>query len=257
MFTRSLGTRESLASLLVVTVIGCCGTRSSGAAEQPFLPPEYTVRKTTEPIQVDGTVVDEKAWEQSVAAGPFQFPWWKSGAKEPTEARLLWDDTYLYVACICSDEFITARTRDRDGPVAQDDCFEIMVAPRADRGDVYFNIEWNVIGGILDNFRPHGPRQPRAPKWDAQEVKIAGRFQGTLNDDTDRDQSWTVEVAIPFVNFRDYALHTPPRPGDVWRVNLNRHGGMTNVQYSQWSPGDTPTPSFHTPHRFGRLIFQK
>jgi hypothetical protein len=26
-------------------------------------------------------------------------------------------------------------------------------------------------------------------------------------------------------------------------ANLNRHGGKTNVQYSQWSAGDTPTPS--------------
>ena len=45
-------------------------------------------------------------------------------------------------------------------------------------------------------------------------------------------------------------------PADTtMRVNLNRSGGKTNAQYSQWSRGNTPTPSFHTPDRFGLAHF--
>ena len=33
--------------------------------------------------------------------------------------------------------------------------------------------------------------------------------------------------------------------------------GKTNMQYSQWSKADTPMPNFHTPHRFGKIIFAK
>jgi hypothetical protein len=47
----------------------------------------------------------------------------------------------------------------------------------------------------------------------------------------------------------------PPRPGSHWNLNLNRHGGPTNMQYSQWSRADTTTPSFHTPPRVGKVIF--
>ena len=58
--------------------------------------------------------------------------------------------------------------------------------------------------------------------------------------DSDHDRHWLTEVKIPLKNFAKVAARIPPRPGDRWRVNFNRHGGKTNEQYSQWSPGDTP-----------------
>ena len=91
--------------------------------------------------------------------------------------------------------------------------------------------------------------------WDAEGIRIAGTIIGTANDDTDTDTLWMVEVAIPLVNFEKYMPHTPPQPGEHWNLNLNRHSGKTNPQYSQWSRADTAVPSFHTPHRFGRAIF--
>lgn len=223
-------------------------------APPPFVQPKYEIFRVSGPITVDGKL-DEPSWIGAPAVSDFVFPWWSSGPKEQSVAKLLWDDQHLYIACICADQHITASVSERDGPVHQDDCFEVMLAPNPDQPDVYFNIEWNVIGGILDNFRPKGPKQPRAPKWDAQGIKIAGAHVGTLNDDSDKDQRWVVEVAIPFANFTEYSLTIPPKPGLEWNLNLNRHGGKTNPQYSQWSAGDTPAPSFHTPHRFGRVIY--
>jgi hypothetical protein len=215
--------------------------------------PTFEVPRAGTPIRVDGRL-DEPAW---VAAPPLmldEFPWWKSGAKERTIVKLLWDDHNLYVAHISEDAHITARHIDRDGRIPEDDCFEIMLMPDPAHPNRYFNLEWNVIGGLVDNFRPNGAKAPRAPRWDAEGVEVKGVYLGTLNKDVDRDAWWLVEVAIPFRNFRAFAV-TPPIPGSYWLGNLNRHGGETNRQYSQWSPGDTRAPSFHTPHRFGRLVF--
>jgi hypothetical protein len=217
-------------------------------------PPSYTVYRAGTPIQVDGRL-DEAAWFAAPDTGPMHFPWFQSGEKEQTVVKLLWDDRNLYIAHVSLDRHIAARHHERDGKIPEDDCFEIMLAPDPDKPEVYFNIEWNVIGGIVDNFRPNGPRQPRAPKWDAEGVRVAGTHAGTLNDDTDRDQHWVVEVAIPFSNFAAYAKRVPPAPGSWWNGNLNRHGGQTNFQYSQWSPAKTPKPSFHTPETFGRFVF--
>jgi hypothetical protein len=214
--------------------------------------PEYTILRATSPLTIDGKF-DEGAWFAAPSMGDFAFPWWKEGKKEQTRAKLLWDDEYLYVAIVCEDAHITARHTERDGKIPEDDCVEIMLTPHADRPRVYFNLEFNFIGGILDNFRPDGPDKPRAPKWDAEGVKIAGTCVGTPNDDSDRDESWQVEVAIPWSNFAKYAKDTPPRPGTIMFLNVNRHGGKTNPQYSQWSPADTPKPSFHTPDRFGQV----
>jgi hypothetical protein len=217
-------------------------------------PPEYTAFRAGSPIRIDG-VLDEPAWFAAPVARLAHFPWWKSGRKESTTVKLLWDDEHLYVAHVSEDAHITARHTERDGKIPEDDCFEIMIAPDPTKPEVYFNLEWNVAGGLVDNFRPHGPKAPRAPKWDAEGVRIRGAYEGTLNEDADEDRHWLVEAAIPFRNFSPYMPHTPPRPGAQWRINLNRHGGDANRQYSQWSPAGTPQPSFHTPHRFGRLVF--
>jgi hypothetical protein len=217
-------------------------------------PPEYIVYRAEPAVRIDG-LLDEPAWFAAPALRLEQFPWFTGGKKEETVVKLLWNDTHLYVAHINQDAHITARHTDRDGKIPDDDCFEIMIAPDPAKPEVYFNLEWNVIGGILDNFRPNGPKRPRAPKWDAEGVLMQGRYSGTLNNDVDHDQYWLVEAAIPFRNFSTYMPHNPPRPGTYWNANLHRHGGVTNRQYSQWSAGDSPQPNFHTPHRFGRLIF--
>ena len=221
--------------------------------EAKFQRPTYDVRRASGPITLDGRL-DEAAWHEAANMGPFHFTWWNSGQKKQTVAKLLWDDENFYVGHICQDEFITARFDKHDDPVAKDDCFEVMLAPDPDRPDFYFNIEWNVRGAYIDGHRAHGPQKPSVP-WVAEGVRIAGTHSGTLNDDSDQDQWWACEVAIPFANFAKHMPHTPPQPGDRWNLNLNRHGGDTNLQYSQWSRADTPNPSFHTPHRFGQVIF--
>ncbi len=217
-----------------------------------FTPPAYTIHRAVQPPVIDGKF-DDDVWQRAPAIDEFVFPWHKAGEKEPSSARLLWDDEHLYIGHVCTDAYITARHTDRDGKIPEDDCFEIMLMPNPDTPLIYYNIEWNVIGGIVDNHRPHGPDKPRAEKWDASGLRLAGAHHGTLNNDSDTDQSWTVEIAIPWKNFEKHLKHSPPQPGDVLRGNLNRHGGQTNPQYSQWSHGGTPMPAFHTPSRFGKF----
>ena len=224
------------------------------AEHASFTPPVYTIYRPSAPLKLDGKL-DDPAWQRAPIIRQFHFTWFEAGRKETTTAQMLWDDEFLYVAHVCQDRWITARCTEHDGPVARDDCFEVMLAPNVERPHVYFNVEWNVIGAWVDNHRPHGPDRPRAAKWDAVGVKVFGVWQGTLNEDADEDDSWTCEVAIPLKNFQGYAKHTPPLPGERWNLNLNRHGGNTNLQYSQWSPANTPRPSFHTPDRFGQVIF--
>lgn len=226
------------------------------AAESDFQPPVYNVHRIASPIKIDGRF-DEPAWFAAPAVGEFHFTWYKGGQKERSVAKMLWDDECLYVGHICEDAHITAQHLEHDGKIPEDDCFEVIFAPDPSQPEVYFNLEWNVIGGYLDNFRPEGPKKPRAKVWDAEGVRIAGTTIGTVNDDSDLDTLWMVEVAIPLKNFAKYMPNTPPKPGDSWNLNLNRHGGKTNLQYSQWSPADTAAPNFHTPHRFGKIVFSE
>jgi len=94
------------------------------------------------------------------------------------------------------------------------------------------------------------------PTWEPEGVRYRTTYHGLPKKDEDPgDQDWVVELAIPFRNFERDAAHTPPRPGDQWRLNLNRLGGKTNAQSSTWSPIPPPARTFHTPEAFGWVEF--
>ena len=216
--------------------------------------PTYTIYRAGTPITIDGRL-DEPAWFAAPSVGPFRFAWWKSGKKEQTVAKMLWDDDYLYVAYVCQDAHISATRTKHDSSVWHDDCVEVFAAPDPHRPDAYFNIEMNVNGAVYDDFQPHGPNSERKPGWNAEGLRIATRVNGTLNNDIDHDDSWILEAAIPFKAYRRALPNISPKPGDVWRLNLNRCGGKTNEQFSQWAPGSEKEPQFHSPRDFGFVRF--
>jgi len=217
-------------------------------------PPQYTIHRTRTPPKIDGQL-ESTVWAVVPSVGKFHFPWWTAGKREQTRAQLLWDDDCLYLAYRCEDAHIWATHTERDSPVYRDDCVELFTAPNPAQPQNYFNIEMNVRRAFLDRHHPDGPGRKPVKNWNATGVRIATRVQGTLNDDSDEDQYWILEAAIPLKNFQSVAQHTPPHSGDVWHVNLNRLGGKTNPQHSQWSPGRSPKPAFHAPQYFGRMRF--
>jgi len=214
--------------------------------------PSYTVHRADTQNTIDG-VLDEASWRDARPVRPFIFPWHESGEQEPTEARLLWDDRFLYVSFVASDQHISATLRNRDAAVSRDDAVEVFVAPDTANVDDYFNFEFNALGTILDR----SPRDGRSSSWNAPGVEVAITIEGTLNDDSDTDDRWTTEIAIPFASFEEYAPRLPPAAGDEWRLNLYRIGGKTNPQFSVWSDTQTEKPQYHVPSRFGLVRFSE
>ncbi len=215
----------------------------------------YSIYRTNQPLDIDGRL-DEAAWTAAPDVGAFVFPWWQEGKREQTVAKLLWDDAHLYALFISEDAHIWAEHTGRDSAVYKDDCVEVFTAPNPERPDAYFNIEMNAIGIFLDQYHPDGPGVSHPP-WDAEGVRIATSMVGTLNDERDEDHYWILEAAIPLNNFTPSGAAIPPQPGDVWHLNLNRLGGKTNAQYSQWRASQTEKPQFHSPRDFGRVVFSE
>ena len=235
----------------MVAVVILAGPTGAGAADDL---PRYTITKVKTAPVIDGRL-DEASWKNARSVGAFRFPWYEQGKPEQTDARILWDDQNLYVSFRCQDAHIWAVHTKHEEPVFKDDCVEVFTSPNPAHPQKYFNIEMNVRRAWLDRYQPQGPGTKSPMNWNAVGLKIGTTVQGTLNDDSDTDRSWILEAAIPFANFAKVAKHIPPHEGDVWRMNLNRLGGQTNPQYSQWSPGKTKTPQFHAPRYFGRVVF--
>lgn len=213
----------------------------------------YDIHRAATPVTIDGKL-DEPAWQQAPPVGDFHFPWWKEGAKEQTVAKILWDDENLYVSWLARDKHISASVTQRHGPVSKDDCVEIFIGPNPTKVRNYYTFEINAIGTMLNRARTDWWTGP--PTWEPKGVRHRATFQGLAKkEESPEDDHWIVEAAIPLKNFARDAANMPPRNGDVWRLNLQRLGGVTNPQASTWSPLPGGVKSFHTPEAFGSVRF--
>ncbi|MBI4902896.1 MAG: carbohydrate-binding family 9-like protein [Acidobacteria bacterium] len=217
--------------------------------------PRYDVYRTVTPIIIDARL-DEPEWRAAPSVGDFHFNWWQQGEKEQTAARILWDDENLYVGFHCIDRNISADVLMRHGPVSLDDSVEVFLSPNVAKPRNYYGFEINAIGTMLNFLRADWYKGPFF--WEPDGVRHRTTYHGwPAKRDSRDDTFWVLELAIPWKNFAKDAPHTPPHDGDTWRLNLNRAGGVTNAQYSTWSPVSTPKPSFHVPEAFGTVRFVK
>ncbi len=69
------------------------------------------------------------------------------------------------------------------------------------------------------------------------------------------DDRWTVEMAVPFRLLGG----NPPRPDNVWGLNLNGSRGVNlegaGYGWTGWTCWSDTKGAFATPNRFGRLVF--
>ncbi len=216
--------------------------------------PEYTVLRTAGKITLDG-ILDEEDWMAAPSFSPFQFPWWTAGEKEQTEVKMLWDDNFLYLAYKCDDKNIWADHYNTNSDTYQDDCVEMFWDPKpSDPKRKYNMFEFNCIGNLLSVYVGSGV----SIKEKISRIMvphISQSLQGTVNDDSDEDTGWILEVAVRFADYKELFEGTTPKDGDMWRIGLNRCGGKTNTQSSQWSPSQTEKSNFHRPEDFGKVFF--
>jgi hypothetical protein len=216
--------------------------------------PRYEVRRAKAPIEVDGSI-DPKEWSAASPAVEFIFPWEsQTGARQKTHARLLWDDTNLYVAYEAADTDITAQVQGRDEFVYRDDTVEIFLNVTPSQTVAYYCLEINVRGVVMDYVCIAGQYYMR--RFDMEGIKVGVRTDGTLNMRGDTDRGWSLELAIPWKNFSDMAQ--PPRIGTVFTANLNRWDGTEpNRRLSVWADSKLDWPHPHAPANFGDLVFVK
>ncbi len=237
------------AATALVAVMSTVSSTTVSAGDLPV----YTIHRATGRIVVDGRL-DEADWQAAPSAGPFAFPWLVSGEPEQTDVRMLWDDDFLYVSYTCADKYIQANHYDTNSATCDDDCVELFWNPNPAAGKAYNMFEMNCLGNLLSVYN-NFERSIKERDSRILPPHIAQTIRGTVNNDSDSDEGWTLEIAIRFADYPELYGKLRPKPGERWRTGLNRCGGLTNPQYSQWSPAPTEKPNFHTPDAFGILVF--
>ncbi|MBE9464301.1 carbohydrate-binding family 9-like protein [Dyadobacter sp. UP-52] len=221
--------------------------------------------------------MDEKSWKDAEWTSSFVDI---EGEKKPlplqnTRAKMLWDDKYLYIAAVMDEEHIWAYQNKKDQIVYLENDFEVFIDPDNDT-DNYYELEINALNNSFDLFLPRPYRKGGQPQltWDIKNLRSAVSIEGTINDGTDRDKRWTLEIAIPFESLSTERItFVKPDPEKIWRINFSRvnwqHQIDENGKYSRkknpetgktlpeynwvWSPQGVI--NMHVPEHWGFLQF--
>ena len=187
-----------------------------------------------------------------------------------TRAKMLWDDKYFYIAAALEEPHVWATLTEHDSVIFQDPDFEVFLDPDGDNHN-YYEIEINALGTVWDLrlVKPYRDGGPALNEWHVPGLRKAVHISGTLNDPSDTDCGWTVELALPWADLAEFAgRRVPPKDGEQWRVNFSRvewdvtteDGAYRKLPKTPehnwvWSPQGVIV--MHRPERWGFVQFSK
>jgi hypothetical protein len=188
-------------------------------------PRGYVCYRAPGPVTIDGKL-DDEAWQAAPWSEPFVDI---EGDKKPaptfrTRVKMMWDDKCLYIGAELEEPHVWATLKQHDSVIFQDNDFEIFLDPNGD-SHLYAELELNALNTTWDLLLSHPYKDggPGINAWEITGLKSAVHVNGTLNDPSDKDRSWTVEIAWPWEGLKEIAgCPVPPRDGDQWRINFSR-----------------------------------
>ncbi len=261
--------------VVFITIKSYAQTSFKGLEHLFTTPKNYTAHFTSTSPIIDGNLQD-KAWQQATWSEDFQDI---EGDKKPlpalqTRMKMLWNDTCLFIAAELLEPHVWATLRQHDEIVFHDNDFEIFIDPDNNTHQ-YYEIEVNAFNTIFDLFmsKPYRNLTGALINWDVAGLRSGVHIKGTLNESTDKDSSWTVEMAIPFRSLQIGNAGMPPGEGEIWRINFSRVEWDTEIQDGKylkskdssgrnkpehnwvWSPQGVI--NMHYPERWGYLQFTR
>jgi Domain of unknown function (DUF5916) len=179
------------------------------------------IRKATSAIAVDG-ILDERAWKDAFVATNFflNFPVDTALAPFQTEARVTFNDQFLYVSFICHDDSkpYIVQSLKRDFDFENNDNVTLQLGPYNDQQNGFFftvtpygvQLEGTVSGGGTSD---NGFNQDWDNKW--------------YSKSTRHPDKWIAEIAIPFKSIRY-------KNSSEWNINFLRWDRKHNMA-STWT----------------------
>ena len=129
--------------LLFSILLACFISSGSTYSEQVN---EYIIKRAVESIEIDGAL-DEKEWEHASLTQPFVFYLTGELPRYQTQAQMLWDDYYLYIAVRMTDRDVWGVMVNHDDHLWKEEVTEIFIDPDGD-GLNYIELEVNPLGTV-------------------------------------------------------------------------------------------------------------
>lgn len=235
---------------------------------------KYTANAAKNTIVVDGKLT-ERDWERAVIISNFEDI---EGVVKPkptfkTEVKMTWNAQYLYIGAVLEEPHLWGTLKKYDDIIYRDHDFEVFLDPIGD-GVHYFEIEINVLGTLMDLYmnKPYKKGGTFDLGWNTTGIITSVHASGTINNNSDVDSSWTVEMAIPFSAISRLNRTATPSNTNPWRINFSRVQWTLEpdgISYQKklkenkkpisehnwvWSP--TGIIDMHVPVKWGYLYFK-
>ena len=246
---------------------------SAPVDEAPTFPEPrgYVAHRAPGAIAVDGKL-DDEGWRGIPWTDPFVDIEGgnKASPRFETKAKMAWDDEFFYIAAMMEEPHVRGTLTEHDAVIFRDNDYEVFIDPDGDNHQ-YYEFEINALntGWDLRLVKPYRDGGPALNEWEIPGLRTGVDVRGTLNDPTDEDEGWSVEIALPWPALSEFtAMPCPPRDGDRWRVNFSRvewrhqiiDGRYENVPDTRednwvWSPQGVV--DMHRPERWGDVLFSE
>ena len=241
--------------------------------------------------KIDGQL-EQAVWSQAPVSQRFVDLISGDRSYLDTRVQLLWDETHLYAAYTIQEPKVRAQLTQHNDAIYTENDVELFIA-----GDnAYYEFEINARNTIYEVFfiwesayqtsgfaaQPEFARKNLQPfngvgytthprgmrlghfNWRFPGIRTAVHVNGTLNDDSDTDRGWTVEIALPWSGIRalfpEGKRTIPPKNGDLWAMDFSRFnttkapapakdsGGWALNHHGIWDS--------HVPECFARVVFE-
>jgi len=258
--------------LSIMMVSGCALTQKVGTGEKtPAEPVPVIAKYSGSPVVVDGKL-DDPVWKIAPVynlslAKSSLLPIEKRMDKRPGidilrdegRAQLAWDENYLYLGIRFYDsDIVQEETEDQKHFYGTGDLVELFLKP--EKNTWYWEIYGTPNGKKTVFWFPGRGRlglpSGFEPGMELGEVLVGVDIKGTLNNWKDRDDYWTLEMAIPVKGLTKYG--DTFGQGSEWRVLIARYNYS---RYNPWTELSTipqlSIPNFHLLEEYGKLVFEK
>ncbi len=229
----------------------------------------YRAPRLAAPTTLDGKL-DKQPW--------IKCPWSddfvdiegdaKPKPRHRTRMKMCWSEAGLLIGAELEEPNLWATITQHDAVIFQDNDFEVFIDPDGDT-HLYGELELNALNTTWDLLlvKPYREGGPAINGWEIKGLKTAVHLDGTLNNPSDVDKGWSLEILLPWPAMAEISrVPCPPRPGDVWRINFSRVQWLLQVvdgKYQKvpnrpednwvWSPQGVV--DMHQPEKWGEVEF--
>lgn len=199
-------------------------------------------------------ISSDEFWQAITELKIDNYLWMQNNYQPEVIVKACYSNDFIYLSFLVYEQKVTIRYLNVGDPVYKDSCVEFFINLFPEETEEYFNIELNAIGTIKMGY---GIKRNRdyLNAFDLKDIKVVTSIKKPV-EDYHGSSSWKLYCALSIKVLEKYSNRKFIAEDAIG--NFYKCGDETEfTHYGMWNPIESPTPDFHLPEYFGKIIFAK